>query len=293
MLTDRRISFGSSPPKDDGRKMMTLDTKDGVAILGYAGLGMTAGGTEPADWMSAVLRGRNLPLEQCLGELSLALQRQFPKHLAALPVQFGAAHTVLVPAFVNDEPRIYSIDLVLAPDRLSYWFRRTRHVVGPVPSNPPRTPRIGLAGSGANFLLRDKSWIRPLLKLVRACDRQRVSPQAVADHLALINNRVSQGAVDNSVGPRSIVVWRHRKGSSHKEGGAHRFYNGIESEAEDGPLPTIGGGIDFQAFIQAIKPIMIALTSSMKERGVAPENYRDAMNAAVAKVPYKPDETLK
>lgn len=130
MLTDRRISFAGRPPKDDGRKMMTLETKDGVAVLGYAGLGTTAGGTEPADWMSAVLRGRNLPLEQCLGELSSALQRQFPKHLAALPVQFGAAHSILVPAFLNDEPRLYSIDLAFAPDRQSYSFRYTRHVMG-------------------------------------------------------------------------------------------------------------------------------------------------------------------
>lgn len=292
MLTDRRISFANRPPRDDGRKAMMLETKDGVAMLGYAGLGATAGGTEPADWMSAVLRGRNLPLEQCLGELSSALQRQFPKHLVALPVQFGAAHSILVPAFLNDEPRLYSIDLAFAPDRHSYSFRYTRHVVGPVPSDPPRTPRIGLAGSGITLLLRDRRWIRELLKLVRACDGQRIGPPVVADYLALINNRVSQGTIDNSVGPRSIVVWRHRKGSTRKGGGAHQFYNGVEREGDSAALPTIGNGMDIQALIQATMPFMMAQMSSLKEGGGAPELDREGINAVLAKLPDKPDETL-
>lgn len=292
MLTDRRISFANRPPKEDGRKMMMLETKDGVAMLGYAGLGATAGGTEPADWMSAVLRGRNLPLEQSLGELSSALQRQFPRHLAALPVQFGAAHSILVPAFLNDEPRVYSIDLAFAPDRQSYSFRYTRHVVGPVPSDPPRTPRIGVAGSGTSFLLRDKRWIRELLKLVRACDRNRIAPHVVADHLALINSRVSQGTLDNSVGPRSIVVWRHRKGSARKGGGAHQFYNGVEREGDSAALPTIVNGMDLQALIRTTMPFMMAQMSSLKAGGQAPEMDRDAINSALAKLPDKPDETL-
>ena len=56
LLADRRLSYEGRSPKDDARKVMFLETTDGVAILGYAGLGATARGTEPADWMSAVLR---------------------------------------------------------------------------------------------------------------------------------------------------------------------------------------------------------------------------------------------
>jgi hypothetical protein len=73
LLADRRLSYKGRPPKEDGRKVMFLETTDGVATLGYAGLGATALGTEPADWMSAVLRGRNLPLEQSLGILAEAI----------------------------------------------------------------------------------------------------------------------------------------------------------------------------------------------------------------------------
>jgi hypothetical protein len=70
LLADRRLSYWGRPPKDDARKIMFLETTDGVAILGYAGLGATVLGTEPADWMSAVLHGRNLPLEQSLGVIT-------------------------------------------------------------------------------------------------------------------------------------------------------------------------------------------------------------------------------
>jgi hypothetical protein len=293
MLADRRISFAHRAPKDDARKMMMLETPDGVAMLGYAGLGSTAGGTEPADWMNAVLRGRNLPLEQCLGELAGALQRQFPQHLLNLPVQFGAAHSIIVPAFLNGEPRLYSIDLVFSADRKNYSFRYTRHVVGPVPSDPPRTPRIAIAGSGALFLHRDKQWLRPLLKLVRACDAQRIGPQVVSDFLANLNNRVSLGMADNSVGPRSIVVWRHRKGGPRNGGGGHQFYSGVAREPASGMLPTLGNGMDIQALIQATMPFMMAQMSELREHGAAKEIDRDAINAALARLPDQPDETLK
>ena len=63
LLADRRLSYEGRLPKDDACKVMFLETTDGVAILGYAGLGATARGTEPSDWMSAVLRGRNFPLD--------------------------------------------------------------------------------------------------------------------------------------------------------------------------------------------------------------------------------------
>ena len=67
LVTDRRLSRGGRPFRDDARKTMFLDTNDGVAMLGYAGLGETRNGTEPADRMSAVPRGRKLPLEKALG----------------------------------------------------------------------------------------------------------------------------------------------------------------------------------------------------------------------------------
>ena len=81
VLADRRLSYKGRAPKEDARKLTHLDARDGSAILAYAGLGATRLGTEPADWMSAVLRGRNLPLEQSLGVLAEAIKRRLPQHL--------------------------------------------------------------------------------------------------------------------------------------------------------------------------------------------------------------------
>src|SRR5215831_18553879 len=89
-----------------------LETTDATAILGYAGLGATALGTEPADWMSAVLRGRNLPLEHSLAVLAEALKKQLPRHMLRIAGSGPVAHNVFVPAFVGKEVRLYTIDLV-------------------------------------------------------------------------------------------------------------------------------------------------------------------------------------
>ncbi len=166
LLADRRLSYGGGqPPKDDARKVIFLETTDGVAVLGYAGLGATALGTEPSDWMSAVLRTRNFPLEQSLGALAEAMKKQFPWHMIWMPGAGGPVHNIIIPAFLGRETRLYTIDLELAPDRTSTAFRWARHTVGMT----AKPPRIGLGGSGGIYLLRqkDKKWIRSLLRVVK------------------------------------------------------------------------------------------------------------------------------
>ncbi len=287
LLADRRLSAKGRPPKDDARKVMFLETTDGVAILGYAGLGATARGTEPADWMSAVLRGRNLPLEPSLGALADAMKRQFPRHMVRMAGGNGPAHSVVVPAFLGDKPMLYTIDLVFARDRKSYRFRYTHHIN----DKPPRTVRLGLGGSGGQYLTRDTRWIRSLLRLVKVHDRSRVSPQAVADHLANLNNEVHLNV--NSVGPRCIVAWRYRKGSVLKAGGGHQFYNGKIRDAGSPMLPTIGRGTDIAALAAVF---MSGWTRMFEERLAgqpAKEPDKDEVNAELARLPDKPDEDLR
>ena len=167
--------------------------------------------------MSAVLRGRNVSLEQSLCTLTGALQKQFPRHLLRLPGTAPPVHNVLIPAFQDGHARLYAIDLVFAPDRKSYKFRCTRHVVdGSNGALKERTPRIAIAGSGLTYLMNKRPWVRELLHLVRACDDKRISHNIVADHLAAINYRVHLGMTDGSVGPRCIIAWRNRKNGVHK-----------------------------------------------------------------------------
>lgn len=152
LLGDRRLSYNGHPPKDDARKAMFLETTDGIAILGYAGLGATDLGTEPADWMSAVLRGRNLPLEQSLHVLAEAMKKQLPPHMVKMPGSGGPAHNVIVPASLGNEPRLYTIDRVFSPDHKSYRFRYARQVIHKPTSTAPRTPRLGIGGGPARCI---------------------------------------------------------------------------------------------------------------------------------------------
>jgi hypothetical protein len=290
LLADRRLSSGGRPQRDDARKVMFLETTGGTAILGYAGLGSTALGTEPADWMSAVLRGRNLPLEQSLSVLAQAIQNQVPRHLLSI----GRRHHVLVTAFVGDEPRFYTIDLIFAPDRKNYAFRCTRHVQNLPGVAAPSLPQIGIAGTGEPYLLaRRNEWARSLLCVVRACNLGRVSPHTVAGYLASLNNKVSSGMSDKSVGPRCIVAWRHRKGGVHNGGGADQFYTGTTRDTSSSGLPIIGCGMDVRALLDFMMPRAIKNFEAMRAGQPALEWDKDEINAELALLPDKPDENLR
>lgn len=187
MLTDRRLSYRNRPPRDDARKVMCLETIDALAILGYAGLGSTALGTEPGDWMVRVLRGRNLTLEKSLVVLADAVRAKLPRHLAALPTSPVQAHHIIIPAFVDSEPRLYSIDVVRSRNHSQYSFRCARHVTGRQLSARHTTPRVAVGGSGAIHLPGDLRWGRELLRAVAAHDAGRISARAAASVFARLN----------------------------------------------------------------------------------------------------------
>jgi hypothetical protein len=261
---------------------MLLETTDGVAIVGYAGLGATALGTEPADWMSAVLRGRHLPLEHSLGVLAKAMQEQLPKHMVRIPLNHLAAHHVIVPAFIEQVPRLYSIDLVFAPDRKSYRFQYTRYATPPKGS----PPRLAIGGSGALRLMQDKAWMRNLLCAVKANQLGKVSTHAVADYLAMLNDGVA--ATDEWVGPRCIVAWRFRSEGFHKGGGGQAYYTGRSRDADSPALPAIANGMDMKALVEAMMPWMSDRMDAMLEGEPASE-----WNMELTRLPRKADETLR
>lgn len=290
LLADRRLSYKGRGPRDDARKVMFLETKDGVAILGYAGLGATSLGTEPADWMSAVLRGRNLPLEQSLGVLADAMKKQLPRHMIRIPGPGGPGHNVMVTAFLDDQVRFYTIDLVFTPDRKQFNFRYTRHV-----SSAPvgRTPRIGIGGSGALHLFRDRRWIRPMLRLVGAYERGQVTARALSDHLAKLNLNVHRHIADGTVGPSCIVAWRNRKSGHYKGGGGHQSYTDGLRDANSPSLPTIANGMDINALVGVMMPRMMKSFEAMRAGEPAKEFDKDELNAELARLPDKPDEQLR
>lgn len=284
MATDRRLSAPGHRPKDDARKMIFLEAADGVSILGYSGLGATMKGTEPSDRMSAVLRGRKLPLEQCLSTLAGALRRELPSHM---PRDLLSEHHVIVPSFVNDEPRLYAIQLALSPDRREQSFRWHR-IASEIGARPPR---IALSGSGSPRLLGNRLWVRELLRLVRKHEQGRISALAVADFLAATNLRVS--ASEPTVGASCIVAWRYSKGGPKKGGGGHHAYSG-NARVGTPMLPIISGGMDVAAIAKVLMEHAAPQLKAALEAGVAPESVdRDLLNKALARLPHQPDEKLR
>lgn len=289
LLADRRLSREGHPPQDDGRKVMFLHTTDGVGILGYAGLGATALGTETADWMNAVLRCRSLPLDQSLQVLAAAIQRQIPPHLAPITGNGGIEHHVLITAFRGNEFRLYSIHPVIRPDRKAYRFQHTHYIMEPRAG--VRVPaRLGICGDGARQLARNQTWKRPLLHIVRAYDRGAVSERAVADHLARLNYEVHLANPDGLVGPRCIVGWRSRRGGVHNGGGGQQSYTATDRDADTPSLPTLDAGTDITALVGVV---MTRVLEARRAGRPFQDFPADEVNADLATLPDKPDEDLR
>lgn len=292
-MADTRLSYrgGIPEPIDTARKIMLFETVDAVAVLGYAGLGATANKTEPSDWMSAVLRGVNAPFEQAMQYLAQVMSREIPAHLAAV----SNVHNVIIPAFVNDELGLFSINIVLHSGGHGCDFRFTRNFINSQARPKPRIPRFALAGTGAQHLHNHKNrWQRDLLKVVRAYERGRVSAELVSDHLATINLEVHNN-MPSSVGPNCHVVWRHRKGGPQGGGGSQQYY--VKGERARSPtlIPTLAAGHDVNALVGALMPMMNSLVepaAGQPAKRLTADEFRAAFETSKY-VPKDPDETLR
>lgn len=286
LLSDRRLTFGDGTTRDDARKLLVLDTTDGVAILGYAGLGLTAGDTEPSDWMSRALTGRNLPMERSLSVLRDAAVARLPEHLDRLNIVGISGHGVLVPSFIDRQHRLYTIMVARRPGDAEYRHVFQRNVIKILPNGTEVTVPIMYAGSGGIFLSQnDRLLKRGLLRLIAAHDSGRISPNAVAREFAKINDEVARH--DPTVSDRCVVAWRFREG-----GGGLEFFSGTEIEQQSSLtwIPSIARGMDLTGVIRTTVPFThIAEFVGEQQR----EFDVDVLNAELAKLPDGPDDSLK
>jgi len=295
-LADRRLSYGAASPSDDtGVKLMSLETRDGTGVLAYAGLGATLKGTEPSTWMSAVLRGRSgLTFEQSLSVLAEAATRELPRHLVSV-----GEHFIIAPAFLRGVgPMLYVLDHVFSKQGNQHAYRFVKYQN---PSSLP--PRIAVAGSGARYVLRQpNAWHRPLLRLVKANDCGAVSDILVADRLAEINYEVCEairkvrGPDKDTVGPRSIVVWRRRpEVGPERGGGGQQFYTGTDRDRDSPGIPSIGNGMNMKPLAGIF---MRQMQQRIRENGIdftkppVPLDT-DEINRLIAHLPRDPDENLR
>jgi hypothetical protein len=83
------------------------------------------------------------------------------------------------------------------------------------------------------------------------------------------------------------------KGGIHKFGGGQQFYTGTTRDVDSPVLPMIGIGRNTAAISEAITPLILKQFESMRAGMPATELDRDAVNAALARVPDAPDEKLR
>jgi hypothetical protein len=297
VVVDRRLSYGGRrPPVNDAVKIMSLETADGHGLLAYAGLGATRRGTQPSEWMSAVLRGRGgMTFEQTLGVLAGAATRELPKYLVSVP---GGGHSIVIPAFVRRiGSRVYTIDNVVRPKTRQHWYRYTSHQRTDIPRSP--SVRLAAAGTGGEYIdkNKDKAWQRELLSLVNQHDRGKISDHLIADRLAQLNyetHKALEADGDTTVGPRSIVVWRRRLDARPgAPGGGHQFYTGVDRDRDCPGIPTIVNGRDAQAIARVF---MKQFQRGIADHGITPAALNfdtHELNRLLAGIPDQPDERLR
>lgn len=185
--------------------------------------------------------------------------------------------------------RFYSIENVYDRSTRSLQYQFANYEQTALPSSP--AARFGMAGTGDLYLAGKKdSWRRDLRSLLKAHDRGKVSADAVADRLAALSFEAPQN-VSDTVGPRSIVVWRPRPDRRRAcEGGAHRSYTGTARDVDIASIPSIMTGRDMTAISHALKNYVRTLPSGGLSLGDA---EAQEMLRLIARLPTHPDEKLQ
>ena len=141
LMADTRLTAGDgSSFRDDGTKLLTLDTTDATCLIGYAGLGATAAGTQPSEWMARCLTGINVPLEHAVDTIARVMTEKFPQHSGAVPNLAILHHQVIFVAFSEKIARRFIIRLTPNQNGSGSAYRWTE-----IP--PTKTSRFFATGS--------------------------------------------------------------------------------------------------------------------------------------------------
>ena len=285
MVADRRLSFGNGRTIEDAQKITTVETTDGVALIGYAGLGLTQGRTQPSHWLRNVLRGRNASMNASMEFIVNAMRKEMPRHLRSMPTT--RSHVVIAPAFVDGRPRIYYIDLGVTE---SGQIEGSRYAL--LTSNYPgaRPYRMVTTGSGANGIPKTENF-RHLFRLAKAFDEGRVQARSVADAMAAICYRAHLR--DKYTGPNAIVVWRSKIGAQLKDGGGLQYYSGMLRDNECPQLPDVARGMDMNAIVQVLAADAIPKLEAMLRGSPIPPDDPDLLRQAFSQLPIGPDDRLR
>jgi len=293
MMADQRLSKPPRVVSDNASKILSLETLDGVALVGYSGLGATAKGTEPSEWMARVLRGQNLTLIDSVDEIVRAMNSQFPRHGRTINRQVIYEHQVLILAYVDKHPR----RMLIVYDKNIKQFIRIDLFDGRSGGAHPALA----TGSGAAYLVKVRDGnlfyvrgpnarkIKSLINMVKAADNKRISYLRAADCFSELNWEVHCNV--RTVGPNCLVMWRNLAG-----GGAFQFYKGLERVQGRSPS-AVTNGMELMPIIDIIgghfERIMQETQGGRVQIDYDMDKFTAMLNIELSRLPSTPDDNLE
>jgi hypothetical protein len=195
-LTDRNDAKSGR----SGVKITGLETKDGVALLAYAGIGRVRD-TQVSRWVYRTLCGHNMPLEWSLGQVCNRAHKRLAPHVQ----RAGQTHFFIASAIRDGLHFIYEIDLRITPPTVIRREPRTRSNV-----------MIMVSGIGASYALPgEQARLKRIARMIKQYERDKVSGEFIAAELAALNRAVSTRAFangDQTISPESVAMHWHPKG---------------------------------------------------------------------------------
>jgi hypothetical protein len=278
-VADRMLTFEGNTRRD-AIKLAEFQADDGVAVIAYAGLGETAGGTQPSQWITNVLRGyKPITVEQGLALLAKATFENLAPRLNDLPQHAGKSHVFLIAAHIDKKPHLFTIEVEVDGAGVITHARHTRWV------NARGVPhRIAVAGSGAACAMRERRLLRHVLTAIQAAEKGKARHHEVSELFAMVNRRVAANV--SSVSTECIVLWR----IIDEGGGAHRWFPEPDGELEF--IPTVGGGMPVHEIVSAILPTMQQHLENVS-RGQEGEIDPQLMQWLIDHIKDTPDNTLE
>lgn len=229
----------------DARKIVGIDSTDGLALVSYAGLGMISG-LDPSDWVTSVCQGVQTDLRGYMMCLAEAMKEVDPVERSAAP-----GHLFVAAGVVDGQPVLYSL-VAGSAGRLSLrYFER------------PNTFMIAGAGRASLQNTDDKltDEAHELRDWIRKVETEDAHPREVTDRLAKWDAATSRET--ENAGSRAIVAYRLVGDGEVAPGRC--FYDGATLEPPDSKIPQMTRGVDVNQIFDLMKKQAMGGVLSPKE----------------------------
>ncbi len=287
--TDHRLSRAGEIVADDSIKHVKLLTRDGQAVLAYAGVGRI-GKLDISDWVRRLLRGDNRILRDQVNILCGASTRK----LAGVCRRARTPLTFSIGGFESGVPTLYMISNRVR--RPNGNIVGEEFVVKCIRLNDAGQNDVGVhvEGSGANALRGDE-----LQQLIQGIIRRRAKkPSLWRDMMGAIAEIIKRASEDErshgTVSKQSVVTYLPAP-----RGAFITFFFGWPPDVARPEVPHLIGAVDVKAVKQITEPLFkeelakkIEQTSNSKEKEELENALKDRINEILSQSDFTPTDKL-